>query len=219
MKPLSAQNFLDRWLSALLLLVLASFPFCSTRAHGQTEKCPGERLLGGIGDKVPAFGGLFVDDSRDTLYAYMVPGEAGDSSTLDQAISDVLGSGRPAVHQLQLLPGRYTYQQLSDWNDLLSAQVLASATNVYIYIDDPNNRLRVGLGDLSLAPTVEAALATLGIPADAVVIEQATSDLLGIFRPDKAPTTDSDLLATLRDRFRPVVGGLQINIDQEDTRY
>jgi hypothetical protein len=217
MKTLGTQYFLDRGLSALLLLTLASFPLASTPAHGQTEKCPGERLIQGIGDKVPAFGGLFLDDSRDTLYAYMVSGKAGDSSTLDHAISDVLGSGRPAVHQLQLLPGRYTYRQLSDWNDLLSAQVLALA-NVYIYIDDPNTRLRVGLGDLSLAPTVEAALATLGIPADAVVMEQATSDLLGIFRPDQEPAADSDPFATLRDRFRPIVGGLQIEIDQEDTR-
>jgi len=113
MKTLNTKYLLDRGLSALLLLVLASFPFASTRAHGQTEKCPGERLIEGIGDKVPAFGGLFLDESRDTLYAYMVPGEAGDSSTLDQAISDVLGPGRPAVHQLEVLPGRYTYQQLT----------------------------------------------------------------------------------------------------------
>jgi hypothetical protein len=206
-------------LRALFLLTLAILLFFPVpRAQCQTEKCPGERLIEGIGDKVPAFGGLFLDESRDTLYAYMVPGEAGDRSTLDQAISDVLGPGRPAVHQLQVLPGRYTYQQLSDWNDLLSGQVFALATNVYIYVDDPNNRLKVGLGDLSLAPSVEAALPTLGIPADAVVIEQGTSDMLGTFRSAQEPAADSDPLATLRDRFRPIVGGLQVQIDQEDTR-
>lgn len=206
-------------LSAVLPLVLGAFLFAVPRAHCQTDKCPGERLIGSIGEKVPAFGGLFVDESRDTLYAYMVPGQAGDSSTLDRTISDVLGSGRPAAHRLQVLPGKYTYQQLSDWNDLLSPKVLALAANVYINIDDPNNRLKVGLGDLSLAPAVQAALATSGIPAHAVVIEQASSDALVILRPDEEPAANSIApLATLRDRFRPVVGGLQINIDREDTR-
>ena len=205
-------------LRAVLPLVLGAFLFAAPRVYCQTDKCPGERLIGGIGVNVPAFGGLFVDESHDTLYAYMVPGVAGDSYTLDRTISDVLGSGRPAVHQLQVLPGKYTYQQLSDWNDLLSPQVLALAANVYIYIDDPDNRLKVGLGDLSLAPAVQAALATSGIPADAVVIEQASSDALGILRPDEELAADINPLATLRDRFRPVVGGLQINIDQEDTR-
>jgi hypothetical protein len=219
MKTSSKGCLADHRLSALFLLALMALVFAPPRAYCQTDKCPGERLIGSIGDKVPAFGGLFVDESHDTLYAYMVPGVAGDSSTLDRTISEVLGSGRPAVHQLLVLPGKYTYQQLSDWNDLLSPQVLALAANVYIYIDDPNNRLKVGLADLTLAPAIQAALATSEIPADAVVIELASSDALGTLRPDEEPAANSIApLATLRDRFRPVVGGLQIQIDQEDTR-
>ena len=34
-------------------------------------------LFAQVGSRVPAFGGMFVDEKSDTLYLYMVPGEGG----------------------------------------------------------------------------------------------------------------------------------------------
>ena len=64
----------------LVLTALLCFPLA--RAHCQTEKCPGELRFEAIGEKVPAFGGLFVDESTNTLYAYMVPNQAGEGAAL-----------------------------------------------------------------------------------------------------------------------------------------
>ncbi len=217
MKMLRSDSFMRHRSSGAFVLALTGLLFLAVpRVHSQTEKCPGDRLFFGIGDKVPAFGGLFVDQSNDTLYAFMVPGEAGDSSTLDQAITDALGSGRPPVRRFEVLAGQYTYHQLSDWNDLITPLVFALPGGAYTYIDDPNNRLKIGIDDMSLVPTVQAELAALGIPAGAVTIEKNAAKALEPLLPDQEPA--SNPLATLRDRFRPVVGGLQIQIDQEDTR-
>jgi hypothetical protein len=205
--------------AALMLALTALLCFPLARAHCQTEKCPGELRFAAIGEKVPAFGGLFVDESKDTLYAYMVPNQAGESATLDQTITEILGSGRPTVQRFEVLPAQYTYQQLGDWKSRLTPTVLAMPGAVFTAIDDPNNRLRIGVEDLSLGPTVEAALATLSIPFEAVTIEQVSAKDFAELRPEEDEAVNlSEPLATLRDRFRPLVGGLQIEIDQENTR-
>jgi len=58
-----------------------------------------------IGMRVSAFGGMFVDEEKDTLYVYLAAAHPGDLSELDQAITDVLGSNRPPLHHLEVLQG------------------------------------------------------------------------------------------------------------------
>jgi hypothetical protein len=36
-----------------------------------------------VGNIVPGFGGMFVDEDKDTLYVYLVPGEVGDVAQVD----------------------------------------------------------------------------------------------------------------------------------------
>jgi hypothetical protein len=74
-------------------------------------------------------------------------------------------------------------------------------------IDDARNRLRVDVQSGDLAPGVQAKLAALGIPSEAVEIDEATS---GEFA--ESPV---DPPMTLRDRWRPLVGGLQIQLNEE----
>ena len=169
-----------------------------------------------VGSRVPGFGGMFVDEDKDTLYVYLVPGEIGDVAQVDQAITDVFGSARPPGRQVEVLEGRYTFLQLKAWLDGMTPRILSMPGTVLTSIDQGKNRLRVGVETLALAPAVEAELAAMGIPLEAVNIEQAN--------PAKFPETlpNQDLPAalkqlapaamTLRDKFRPVVGGLQIKI-------
>jgi hypothetical protein len=61
--------------------------------------------------------------------------------------------------------------------------------------DEASNRVRIGV-ERGAAGQARAAVARLGIPAEAVIVEE---------------TEPITFAATLRDRVRPVVGGLQIN--------
>src|SRR3974377_1030947 len=90
---------------------------------GQNQPAPAatiDDVFAEVGSRIPAFGGIFVDDEKDTLYVYMVPGEAGDLPTLDRAITAVVGDERPPQQRLEVLVGQYTFRQLKDWDDRMS---------------------------------------------------------------------------------------------------
>jgi len=78
------------------------------------------------------------------------------------------------------------------------------------------NRLEVGIETLALAPAVEAVLTELGIPREVVNIEE-TPPVISTGSPSdgNVPLAATDEVRedkTLRDEFRPLVGGLQIKI-------
>jgi len=125
-----------------------------------------------VGKKVPTFGGIFVDEEKDTIYVYLVPTEMGDVAQVDKAISDVFGTELPPQHRLEVLEGRYTFSQLKEWLDRMSPQVLALQGVLEVGIDDAKDRLDVGVESLAMASAVEAELASSGIPREAVNIEQ-----------------------------------------------
>ena len=164
------------------LLALMSFilsPAALPCAQGQDWPKPEPKvitvddLFAEVGRKVPAFGGLFVDEERDTLYVYIAPGQPGDKAALDQAIKDVFGSARPPEHQVEVLVGRYTFSQLKNWHDRMSLQLLAIPGVLSTGIDDARNGLKVEVQSRDLAPVVQATLAALGIPSEAVRIDEA----------------------------------------------
>ncbi len=155
-------------------------------------------LFAEVGRRVPAFGGMFVDEAKDTLYVYMVPGQAGDALTVDRAITEVLGYLRPPEHRLETIAGQFTFLQLKEWQDRMSPEMLAIPGAVSTCVDDSKNQSTVGIEGMDLVPVVQAELAASGIPNEAVNIEQTP------------PTTPAK---TLQDYWRGEsgpFGGVQI---------
>jgi hypothetical protein len=171
-----------------------------------------------IARRVPAFGGLYLDEANDTIYAYLVPGYSGDIQALDRALTDVLGPARPPQQHIRSLQGTYTYAQLQQWFEAVTPHLAATSGVVFLYIDDPHNLIRIGVGDPSLTSRIEADLSLLDIPASAIVIERASPDVFAPFDPDAASGDNSLPPGTLRDRYRPLVGGIEIEIDQQGAR-
>jgi len=180
--------FLSLW--GLIFMVPVAY---SQVGQGQPEQQPVtiDDLFDEVGNRVPAFGGMFVDEGKNTLYVYMVPGQSGDLATLEQAISDVFG---PRQQQIEMLAGQYTFLQLNAWHDRM-IDVLSIAGTVMTGIDHFNNRLKVGVESPDVAAGVEAELVALGVPLEAVNIEQ-----MAPAEPDQ----------TLQSGWRPLVGGIQI---------
>jgi hypothetical protein len=152
-----------------------------------------------IGMKVHGFGGMFIDEAKDTLYVYMVPGQPGDVAEVDKAISDVLGSRRPPQHHIAVLQGQYTFLELQDWYSHMRPRVLPMDGVVLTGIDDRNNRLKVGVETSAAASAVQAELDALGIPRQAVNLVRA-----------QVATVEG----SLTDRIRPLYGGLNIQRDK-----
>jgi hypothetical protein len=142
---------------------------------------------------VPGFGGLFLDESG-TPTVYLT--DLRQRETAERALAGVAREHGFAASALRVRQGEFTYQQLGGWFGHASSRVLALPGVVYADLDEARNRVTVGVQDAAAAGRTRTLLTQLGVPEDAVVIERA--------RP-------IEYAATLRDRVRPVGGGLQIN--------
>src|SRR5688572_25636019 len=139
---------------------------------------------------VPGFAGYFLDDAqRPTVYL----SDTTRRPAAEMALAGWLASrGFTAASHL-VRQEQYDWIQLNAWYDQVWTTALSVSGAVFSDIDEGNNRLRFGGTDVG---ALAAAVAGLGLPSDAFVVEQASPIALR---------------STLRDRVRPVPGGYQIN--------
>jgi hypothetical protein len=86
--------------------------------------------------------------------------------------------------------------QVAQWFQQASPEVLALPSTVLAYHDEAANRIVIGVENAAASHGVLTALAHLGIPSSAVIIQET------------APIYQ---LATLRDRWRPMIAGIQLH--------
>ena len=153
-----------------------------------------DEQFGLVAKNTPSFGGMYLDEERNVLFVYSWDQSAGAAAVAEEAVKAVFGDQRPGA-RIQVLPARYGFHELKQWQDRMTPGVLGMPGVVMTDIDDRSNRLTVGVESLEKKAAIEDKLFELGIPAEAVnVIE----------------TPPVALELTLRDRSRPIVGGQQI---------
>jgi hypothetical protein len=142
---------------------------------------------------VPGFGGFFLDqDGVPTVYLRDVSRRA----EAERALGPWLQAQGLGATPLQVRRADFDWPSLERWQVDAGREALAMRGAVWVDADEARNRVTIGVERGTSAAAVRAAVARLGVPAEAVVIQEA--------EPVR-------LAATLRDRIRPVVGGLQIN--------
>jgi hypothetical protein len=163
-----------------------------------------EQLLD-VAKQDPAFGGMFFDrQGRLTMYVMESALEAPDGFGRLAGMSlDVEAAFRrhdmmaaAATQRINVLPAQYSFVDLHQWREELRSDVLTIPGVVMIDIAEEKNRVRVGVERPDAAAAVRQQLASRGIPEGAVSIEM---------------TTPIRRLATVRSKFRPSIGGIQIN--------
>lgn len=158
-----------------------------------------DERLARLSDQIPGFGGIFLDE-RGRIAVYLVKGEVTTLSAqqIGAAIARALGWDEPGLRagDIRILPGQYSFRQLKEWSDRLLPHVLEIQGVVLTDIDEARNRLRIGVEDEAAAEAVRETLVSLGVPREAVIVEEVEPILP---------------MATLRDMVRPVIGGVQIN--------
>jgi hypothetical protein len=144
-------------------------------------------ILAEIAARVTGFGGLFLGQGG-TLHIHLLDGRLARAA--QGAIETFFGRERLPLGSIQVLPGQYSFLQLKDWHERMTPGVLELPGVILTDIDEAANRLRVGVEAPEQIGVVEAQLATLGIPLEAVLIEE---------------TEPIELLShTLRSRIRPL---------------
>jgi len=156
-------------------------------------------LFSDVARAAPAFGGMFYDE-QGNLNVYLL--DSAQREPAKAAIAAVFGAERVPQGGIRVLPARYSFADLRAWHDravsLLLIPGVASSG-----IDHSANRLQIGVQDLRLEGEVRRAARNLGIPEEAIAVEERAGSLV--------------LEATLQERVRPVQAGLQIQRRIDDT--
>lgn len=154
-----------------------------------------------IAESVPGFGGVFYGEDG-ALNVYLTSDAAPQAARNLTSPLATLGVD-PAAQPVRVLEARYSFPQLHGMLQRV-INVHSFGGVVYTDIDEARNRLTVGVLDGATAADVAEALALLEVPAEAVIIER---------------TEPIELDQSLRDRIRPVPGGVQIGFDRSGSTF
>ena len=142
---------------------------------------------------VSGFGGFFLDDDGvPTIYLRDVARHA----EAERALGPWLHAQGLGASGLRVRRADFDWASLERWQVDAGREALAMRGAVWVDADEARNRVTIGVERGTSAAALRSAVARLGVPSGAVVVQEV--------EPVK-------LAATLRDRIRPVVGGLQIN--------
>jgi len=200
------KRFTACW-GVLFALILASGPRAWSvhlmRQGAGVERPKFETLddrLARLAEEIPGFGGIFLEEDGE-LSVYLVGGEAATQSVeeIGATIARALDweEFRLGAKGIRILPGQYDFRQLKEWHDRLFPHIFDIGGVILTDIDEARNRLRIGVENESAAEVVIQTLISLSVPREAVIVE--------IVEPILP-------MATLQDRVRPLVGGVQIQI-------
>jgi hypothetical protein len=142
-----------------------------------------------VASRAPGFGGMFIDG--DGHLAVHVRRHFDRARTID-AIAEVFPER--AMAPMRLIEGGFGFAELARWHDS-ALEVLELPDVVFTDLDEKRNRVVIAVEHAAAMAEVQAELDALGIPREAAIVELAE------------PIVN---MATLRDRIRPLVGGLQI---------
>ncbi len=143
--------------------------------------------------QVPGFGGFFFDQQgQPTVYLK----EEDRRPTAERVLGPYLSLHGLRRASLRVRRADFDWASLERWQGEASAEALSMRGTVFVDADESRNRLTIGVERGTSAAQVRAAVARRGVPASALIVEEVE------------PVT---LAATLRNRIRPVPGGVQIN--------
>jgi len=150
--------------------------------------------------EIPGFGGLYhAPDGRSVVYLT-------DTRQAGRAKQALVRRGLlklVSIDRMEVRTAQNDYLELADWRARLRSGLEAPGL-VFTDIDESTNRIRVGVLRGTSHEEVETEIAKLGIPKEAADVE------------DAEPIT---FAATLQDRIRPTLGGIQIVWPDSHNRF
>ncbi len=144
--------------------------------------------------QVPGFGGFFLDGSGEpTIYL----ARGASRAPAERALGAYMAGRGLSAAALHVREARYGWQQLQRWQDAATDGAFSVNGTVYVDNDETTNRVHIGVANIGTTGQVRAAIARLGVPDDAVIVDQVE------------PIVQVASLQNVIDR--PVRAGVQIN--------
>jgi hypothetical protein len=147
--------------------------------------------------RIPGFAGLYLDDAQRLVVRQApVTMSTGEMSRALAEWLTPLGIDAAYARDLIVRPAQYDFSELAAMRSRADQVVWGMDGIVFTDADEVANRVHVGVENEAAAAAVERALRMLGLPDDAIAVS--------LTEPEYP-------MQGLRDRVRPVAGGLQIN--------
>jgi hypothetical protein len=151
---------------------------------------PIDELWADIGEVVPEFGGFFHSEEQHALMMSVTAQRPGIAEDLRTALGSVFNQASLDgfyLDNIVLLDARYSMLQLIGWRDRLREGMTAPGVTSWGFRTS-ENRLNLAVQHPDQKAAVEKRLDELGIPRDAVIIEQGgpVQDLGGTSESDGA---------------------------------
>ncbi|MCS7094974.1 MAG: hypothetical protein NZ988_04100, partial [Thaumarchaeota archaeon] len=158
-----------------------------------------DELFEAISSRLPSFAGFHYRDGTLVISLAGADPAAADAGVMQVATVTAVTQLAEVAEQIQ--EGRYTtetvrysFRQLAQWKQAVLSNHQLRDIVTALDIDEVNNRLFVGVSSPGHVETVRRILSELGLPQDGYSVDQL------VIEP----------MVGLRDRVRPVIGGLQI---------
>lgn len=143
------------------------------QTHGRGPMRSAEEHGPRIAQQVPEFGGWFFDENGD-LNVWVknseVHGDRARASVARVAAEVGLIPARPG-YRIIVRPGRYGWQELSDWRDRMEAVADGIEGIRWVDLDEEINRLAVGVNSGRARAEVRKQSAEVGIPTGALSVQ------------------------------------------------
>ena len=149
-----------------------------------------------LGAELPEFGGLFLDDAGNaTVYVT----DMGKAEEVRARLGGLAREHGLSVDDIQVAQAQFSYAQLNDAFSRATHAAMPLTGSVFTDLDEATNRVVVGVDNASRINGVRTALTRAGLAAGSY---------------DVVLTKPIHNAATLRDRFDPTMGGIQIHFGQ-----
>ena len=123
-----------------------------------------------IAEQVPGFGGVFLDQRQNIVYIYLQ--DASMQKDAEIVLTEVYGPDFLAGREVQVLEGEYSMAHLNAWYRALRDVVWQVPGIAGTDLDERINRIEIEmLPRRGGREEMEAAIATVDVPRDAIVID------------------------------------------------
>jgi hypothetical protein len=123
-----------------------------------------------IAERVPGFGGVYLDSEENTVYIYLQ--EASMQEVAESVLTEVFGADFLAGREVRVLEGEYSMAHLDGWYTTSSGVIWQVPGVAWTNLDERANRIEIGMYPRRGGrEEMEAALATVDVPRQAIVID------------------------------------------------
>ena len=186
-----------RWIlySIVLLAFVISLPIPAPTLSQERPVRNLDEAFERISREVPEFSGLWKE--ADSLVVGLRDVNPRITQQVMPVIHAVLGGRAIMPDEVRFIQTRHSFATLQGAR-IRARELIGDATATLLDLDERNNRVYIGIADLSQETAVRSRLIALGIAESLVHIDRV------------APFNPHFDAADLRDRIRPLVGGIEI---------